>query len=114
MNASTAIQYAVTAAFVARGAYVGFRRPPGAILSWPMFSELHLYRVDVTSDRTGEPVNLWAYRPHLDVAGGLYQLALLLRFLSSVHGEPLSGTGVYVTEHGEADVVIQAGRITHW
>jgi hypothetical protein len=90
----------------------GFFASPGAFLSWPMFTHVSFFRVDLTSDETGEPINPWQYMLHMDYgAGGLPALREFLTYLSEVHGVKASGDGVIADGKGYRRVEVRGSIV---
>lgn len=78
----------------------GFFRPPGAFLSWPMFTYVSYYRANVVRTVELTPVNLWRHRIHIDFGGDERELQDILTFLQERHSIVVSGDGIVADPTG--------------
>jgi hypothetical protein len=76
-----------------------------------MFASIAFTRVALSSERDSSAINVWEYRMHCDVAGGIPDLESFLEYLDAVHGVTAAGHGVLVCREGYFPFVVTASRI---
>ncbi|NSC25397.1 hypothetical protein FM076_31295 [Streptomyces albus subsp. chlorinus] len=90
----------------------GFLRPPGGILSWPMYTRRSAFLVEVALDtgQAARPVDVYRVIPSGDYSMTLTDFELLLEFLQEPD-RTVSGSGTVLHEGGATDIRIEAGRV---
>ncbi|MGW1373005.1 hypothetical protein ACWD6P_01835 [Streptomyces sp. NPDC002446] len=108
-----AVELIVTGALVARMVVAGFRRRPGKIFSWPMFSHGCSVLIELTVEKDGkrEPVNLFDLFPTGDtLAITTTDLQTVCDYLMETY-DSVDGEGRMLYPEGEAPVKVVSGRV---
>lgn len=111
MSLYTVLDYLVVAAVVGLLTWRGLFGRPGQFLTWPMFSRMAAYRVEMRDATTGKTVNPWEYMLHIDYLGGPQALQSFLDYLRDAHGIEVEGQGVVDGPGGIRSVAIEASRV---
>lgn len=107
----TILEYLVLAASAYYLVRQGFFRPPGRFLTWPMFSRMAAYRVNMVDVATGEPIVPWKYMLHIDYLGGPRALQDFVDYLKEIHGIVVDGDGIVAVPFEYRIAVIRASRV---
>jgi hypothetical protein len=107
-----AAEVALTVLIMIRMVIVGFLRPPGRVLSWPMYSRSSCAVVEVTVDAGHgcEPVNVYEIQPLRSTALSTADIQNMTEFLGR-DGAQVDVRGYVLWEAGRSELLWRDGRV---